>query len=241
MSEKEEWDLENKTDSIFYIVSLICLWHKIVDSCKYLGTILDSKLIFESKTDVELRKSQQRLSCLGKIAKFPIIPKTSSISFVGSVLTFSLICWFQSLSVKNTPSRVGSVCTKTTGTVQETLQDLYNKRANKKASAILSDCSHQLHQQLLFLPSASLLRVPPIKTRRFVILLFHLLPLPHQRFTMRWNGCRESCSRVNWSVSARLEPADGVACRHCCQKRPVLKCKVRHLIQQPIGSYWHHL
>ncbi len=34
----------------------------------------------------------------------------------------------------------------------------------------------------------------------------------HQRFTTRPNGCRESCSGVNWSVSARLKPADGVAC-----------------------------
>ncbi len=39
----------------------------------------------------------------------------------------------------------------------------------------------------------------------------------HQRFTMRPNGCRESCSGVNCSVSARLEPADGVACSSACQ------------------------
>ncbi len=30
----------------------------------------------------------------------------------------------------------------------------------------------------------------------------------HQRFTTRPNGCRESCSGVNWSVSARLKPAN---------------------------------
>ncbi len=39
----------------------------------------------------------------------------------------------------------------------------------------------------------------------------------HQRFSMKPNGCRESCSGVNWSVSARLKPADGVACSSACQ------------------------
>ncbi len=43
----------------------------------------------------------------------------------------------------------------------------------------------------------------------------------HQRITTRRNGCWESCSSVNWSISARLEPADGVACRHYYQQRPV--------------------
>ncbi len=37
-----------------------------------------------------------------------------------------------------------------------------------------------------------------------------------QRFTMRPNGCRESCSGVHWSISARLKLADG-------EQRPVLE------------------
>ncbi len=63
----------------------------------------------------------------------------------------------------------------------------------------------------------------------------------HQRFTMRWNSCRESCSWVNWSVSARLKTADGVVCRRCWQQRWVLECKAHHLFQRPINSYRHHL
>ncbi len=40
----------------------------------------------------------------------------------------------------------------------------------------------------------------------------------HQRFMMiRQNGCRESCSGVNWSVSARLKSVDSVACNSACQ------------------------
>ncbi len=39
----------------------------------------------------------------------------------------------------------------------------------------------------------------------------------HQKFRMRLNGCRESCSGVNWSISARLKLADGVTCNSACQ------------------------
>ncbi len=46
----------------------------------------------------------------------------------------------------------------------------------------------------------------------FVVALYFKSSL-HHRFTTRWKGCRESCSGVNWSVSARLKSADGVTCK----------------------------
>ncbi len=51
----------------------------------------------------------------------------------------------------------------------------------------------------------------------------------------RPNGCGESCSGVNSSVSARLKPADDVACRHVNCLRPVLGRKARQLFQQPVS------
>ncbi len=59
----------------------------------------------------------------------------------------------------------------------------------------------------------------------------------HQRFTLRQNGCRESCSGVNWSASARLKPDDGVTGRCYFQQRPVLEHKTCHLFEQPISSW----
>ncbi len=53
-----------------------------------------------------------------------------------------------------------------------------------------------------------------------------------------WNGCRENCCAVNWSILARLKPVDSVAYRHYCRQRPVLGC---YLFQQSTRSYWHHL
>ncbi len=89
-------------------------------------------------------------------------------SLIESLLTFSFICRVQSLEVKqkNILNKVVNVCSIMTGTAQETLQDLYNNQLHKKAENILSDCSHPLHQEFLFLPSGSLLRLPPAKTNR---------------------------------------------------------------------------
>ncbi len=61
------------------------------------------------------------------------------------------------------------------------------------------------------------------------------------RFTIRRNGCRESCSGVDRSLSAQLKLADSAVCRHYCQQRWVLESKARHLFQQPISLYWCHL
>ncbi len=52
----------------------------------------------------------------------------------------------------------------------------------------------------------------------FVVILSFLPPVYTKDFTTKRNGCRESCSRVNWSISARLKTADGVACKHYCRQ-----------------------
>ncbi len=39
----------------------------------------------------------------------------------------------------------------------------------------------------------------------------------------RPNNCRDSCSGVNLSISARLKLVDGVACRHYCWRRQLLE------------------
>ncbi len=61
----------------------------------------------------------------------------------------------------------------------------------------------------------------------------------HRRFTIRQNGCRESCSDVNRFVSPRFKPVDSR--RHFYWQWPVQKCKTRCLSQQPISLHQHHL
>ncbi len=84
---------------------------------------------------------------------------------------------------------------------------------SKRGTAELDLKRPQRKQLLCPLPSLFLFQLV------FYFISFHLSfkSSLHQRFSMRPNGCRESCSRVNCSVSARLKPADGVACSSACQ------------------------
>ena len=67
---------------------------QIVDSYKYLGTIIDNKLTFERNTDMLIKISQQRLFCLRKLAKFQVDRSLMTMfysSFIVSVVTFYLL------------------------------------------------------------------------------------------------------------------------------------------------------
>jgi len=75
-----------------------------VESFKYLGTIIDSKLSFESNCDMVCKKGHQRLRCLRKLAKFHIYRRMLSLfyfAFIESFMSFSIVVWYGSLSVKN--------------------------------------------------------------------------------------------------------------------------------------------
>lgn len=87
------------------------------------------------------KKSQQCLFCLKTLAKFQVdstLMTMSYCSFIESVLTFSLICWFQSLKVKqkNLLNKVVRVCSKITVNAQKTLQDL--ERKGKQENRVLA-------------------------------------------------------------------------------------------------------
>ncbi len=76
---------------------------EVVTEYKYLGSIIDDKLSFESNTSLLCKKGQQRLYCLRKLAKFNVDKTLLTLfyrSFVESVVIFSLICWYGSITVK---------------------------------------------------------------------------------------------------------------------------------------------
>ena len=75
-----------------------------VNEYKYIGTVLDNKLTFESSTNCTVKKCHQRMFCMFRLRSFGVSPKTLHIfyrSFIESVLTSSFVCWFGTLSVKN--------------------------------------------------------------------------------------------------------------------------------------------
>lgn len=75
-----------------------------VESCKYLGTVIDSKSTFEKNCEMVCKKGHQRLFCLRKLSRFHIDKSMITLfyrAFIESVLTFSLVAWFGNLSLKN--------------------------------------------------------------------------------------------------------------------------------------------
>jgi len=80
-------------------------------------------------------------------------------SYIESVLTFSMLCWYGSLGVKAKTALVKIVNTsrKVLGVQQSHPTDLYNQQVVGKARFILMVTSHPLHSEFQFLPSGFLL------------------------------------------------------------------------------------
>ena len=90
-------------------------------------------------------------------------------SFVESILTFSFICWFGSLNLKNSKNldRIVKQCSKIVGQQMNNLSDLYRKRVVSKAMKIHKDPSHCMNSVLEPLPSNRRFRAIKCKSNRF--------------------------------------------------------------------------
>ncbi len=106
-----------------------------------------------------------------------------------------------------------------------------------------ASCGMRLLRNQLCCPLPSLFLLPLMF---YLVCCLSLLSRSlQQRFTTRPNGFRESCSGANWSVSARLKPADDVACslehkaNQLVATSPVAK---KLIVQQPIGTHalWNY-
>ena len=142
-----------------------------VSEYKYLGTILDDKLNFAENTATIEKKCQTRVYLLRKLRNLQVSGKVLRMfyrCFVESVLTFSFMCWYGGLSVRNKSrlQKIVNVCGKIVGEKQESLCQLYESRVVRKAEMIGSDSSHVLAQCYEFLPSGRRLRVPKCRLVR---------------------------------------------------------------------------
>jgi len=119
------------------------------------------------------KKGQQRLYFLRKLNALHIYRNILFVfhgSFVKSVMTFGLVCWWGNLSVKNREKlnriytiscKIAMCCTPDTS-----LEQLYKSRTLQMATKILSDPTHFLHDCYKFLPSGRRYRMPTVKTQR---------------------------------------------------------------------------
>ena len=139
---------------------------------RYLGTIIDDKLSFNENSDAIHKKCRQRMHVLYTLRSLNVnnmILERCYHAFIQSVLAFSLICWFGSLSAREKVRLNGvvRVCGKIVGARQQSLEELFSKRAMKRAVGILNDHQHVLAPFFEILPSGRRLRNYKCKTKRF--------------------------------------------------------------------------
>jgi len=142
-----------------------------VNEYKYLGTIVDNKLTFNSNTQAIHKKCQSRLYCLQKLRSLHVrqsILCTFYRCFIESVLTFGFVCWFGGLNVRNKSvlNKVVNVCGRVVGEKQESLGMLYESRVARKARTIVRDKNHVLARHFDLLPSGRRFRTPKTSTLR---------------------------------------------------------------------------
>ncbi len=129
-----------------------------VGSFKCLGTEIDSQFSFDKHSDNVFKKAYQRLGLLRKLRSFNIEKDILMVvykSLIESVLTFNIVSWFNSLSVKskNKLLRIINVASKIIGERQTPLSDLFTVALKRKAFAIVGDSSHPLYSSFQLLPS----------------------------------------------------------------------------------------
>lgn len=102
---------------------------EVVEEYRYLGTVFDNLLKFSANTEEILRRSHQRMYLLRKLNSFGIstpVMMTFYYAFLESIMTFSITCWFHSLSIQNKTrlQRTASVCSKIIGLPVRSLEQV---------------------------------------------------------------------------------------------------------------------
>ena len=152
---------------------------EIVETYKYLGTVFDSQLKFDKNIESIVKGGQQRIPLPRQLNSFKVCNKILCMfyqSFVESILTFSFICWFGGLAVrdKNSLCSIVKVCSKIIGIQQRDLGSLWERQVVQKAKGIISQYGHILSSEFTTMPSGRRFIAPIRRTNRSPILLSHL-------------------------------------------------------------------
>ena len=143
-----------------------------VDSYKFLGTIISNELKWDENVDKIVKKANQRLFFLRQLKKFGM-KKQILLQFyrsvVESILTFSIVVWYGSITgnQKTKLERVVKSASKIVGDTLPSLSSLYLQRVNTRAQKIIKDSSHPANDLFKLLPSKRRFRYFKTKTERF--------------------------------------------------------------------------
>ena len=144
-----------------------------VDEFKYLGTVFDSQLKWDANTENIAKKGHQRIYLLRKLKSFSvntIILSRFYQSFIESLLCFSFVCWFNSLSVhnRNSLNSIVNVCSKIIGDRQRDLNTFCDQQTLRRAASIISMPHHALTEEFILMHSKERFQMPLCKTNRYL-------------------------------------------------------------------------
>ena len=143
-----------------------------VEVFKYLGIQIDSKLCFADHVDFICKKAQSRLHLLRKLRWFGVSNKNLKLfysCFIESLLTFSFVAWYGSLSIRLACrlSKLVHISEKIVGYKLRSLDTIYKERVLFRARKIKEDETHVLAALFKELPSGRRLKASAVRTDRF--------------------------------------------------------------------------
>ena len=144
---------------------------EIVQSFKFLISVISDDLRWDHNTTAIRKKAQQRMYFLRQLRKFGVDPNIQ-IQFyratIESVLTYSLTTWYGSTSQQERTEldRIVSTASKIIGCDLPSLDTLYQQRVLRKAKSILADSSHPANHLFQPLPSGRRYRHIKCRTQR---------------------------------------------------------------------------
>ena len=146
---------------------------KRVESYKYLGVTIDSRLSWKHNITDEMLKVSTRLFCLRTLKSFAVYQQVLQLfysSVLSSVLAFGLSCWGGNICKRDNGTLDKII--KKSGSVAERTQDgldiLYDRWVTKKLKDILKDATHLLRPEFngLMIERSGKMRVPKARTSR---------------------------------------------------------------------------
>ena len=141
------------------------------DCFKFLGTFISQNLKWEENITATVKKANQRLYFLRQLKKFNM---TQDIlvnlyrSVIESILTFSIIVWFDGITGKQKLqlNRIVKTASKIVGCSLPTLEDIHVQRVKKRSEKIIEDASHPANHLFELLPSGRRYRTLKCGTTR---------------------------------------------------------------------------
>jgi hypothetical protein len=128
-----------------------------VESFKFLGVHITSKLSWSKHTKTVVKRTRQRPLPLRRLKRFgmgPQILKKFYSCTIESILTGCITAWYGNCSASDGKvlQRIMRMVQYVTGAKLPALQDIYSRRCQKKALKIVKDSSHPSHRLFSLLP-----------------------------------------------------------------------------------------